>query len=50
MFVVKRMILAKDPLFSSLVQTFKLAKLWGHQASELALKYRTITYDWRGTG
>ncbi len=25
-------------------------KMWEHQAAELSSKYRTITYDWRGTG
>ena len=25
-------------------------KMWEHQAGELAFNYRTITYDWRGTG
>ena len=25
-------------------------KMWEHQAAEFGFKYRTITYDWRGTG
>ena len=25
-------------------------KMWEHQVAELSSKYRTITYDWRGTG